>query len=327
MVTSQLYLSAYITTYLIGFPSNALALYTFCRKVHRKPIPIDILLLNLTLSDLMFLAFLPFKMKETVDNMVWLLPDFLCPLSSFMFYSTIYTSTLFLTAISVERYLGVTFPFRYSVGRRSRYSVIASVFLWLFSFLNLSFVYIVPTLPLGSDYADRNNSVVSSRMCYNGFHSEQLKILVNVRLELFVVLFCVPFVICSFCYINFIRILSRLPHISRRRRLRAIGLALGTLLVFAVCFGPYNVSHVVGFIREDNEAWRDLALISSTLNASLDPIIFYFSSTAVQSTLSRCLKAVKEKLLVLRCQKAHCCTLTQTSSAVTGKNTSPPQKI
>lgn len=312
MWVSQLLLPVYIFTFLIGLPANILAFCTFCRKVHRKPTPIDILLLNLTISDLVFLAFLPFKMQEAVDDMVWMMEDYLCPFSSFLFFSTIYISTLFLTAVSFERYLGVAFPIRYALYRRPRYAVIASFIFWLVGTLNLSIVYIVPYLPSnnGKDNDHSLNSSVmdpSTKMCYDSFTPEQLNILLPVRLELFLVLFCIPFLICCFCYINFIRILSGLPHIGRRRRLRAIGLALVTLVVFAVCFGPYNASHVVGFVRAESEDWRKLALISSTLNACLDPIIFYFSSSAVRSALSGFMRGIREKIHVLKCRKLQCC--------------------
>uniref|UniRef100_A0A3P8Z342 G-protein coupled receptors family 1 profile domain-containing protein n=1 Tax=Esox lucius TaxID=8010 RepID=A0A3P8Z342_ESOLU len=279
----NLLLSVYIITFLIGVPANILAFCTFCRKVHRKPAPIDILLLNLTISDLIFLAFLPFKMKEAVDDMNWILPFELCPITGFLFYSTIYNSTLLLTAVSVERYLGVAFPIRYALCRRPRYAMVASITFWVVSSLNLSIVYIVPS----SQWKERNStSMDPPPTCYRNFTDPELSILLPVRLELFLVLFCVPFLVCTFCYVNLIHILSRLPSIGRRRRLRAIGLALGTLLVFALCFGPYNVSHLVGFVWHKNiESWREFALLSSTLNACLDPIIFYFSSAAVRKKL------------------------------------------
>uniref|UniRef100_W5LRS5 Si:dkey-211g8.6 n=1 Tax=Astyanax mexicanus TaxID=7994 RepID=W5LRS5_ASTMX len=313
-VHSQMLLPVYIFTFLIGLPANILAFCTFCRKIHRKPAPIDILLLNLTISDLVFLAFLPFKMKEAYDGMIWLMFEFLCPLSSFIFYSTIYTSTFFLTGIGFERYLGVAFPIRYAMYRRPRYAVIASVFFWLVGTGNLSIVYILPLLPLSgesdNDHSQNNSSTDPALMqCYDNFTKEQLEILLPVRLELFLVLFCVPFLICCFCYINFIRILSRLPHIGRRRKLRAIGLALVTLIVFAVCFGPYNASHVVGYIHGGSEEWRPWALAFSTLNACLDPMIFYFSSSAVRKALSCFTKGLGEKVHVLKCKKSQCCPL------------------
>ncbi|XP_075962379.1 free fatty acid receptor 3-like isoform X1 [Anarhichas minor] len=304
----QLLLSVYIVTFLMGVPANILAFFTFYRKVRRRAAPIDILLLNLTISDLIFLAFLPFKMKEASDGMVWLLPYALCPFTGFMFYVTIYNSTLLLTAVSVERYLGVAFPLRYSLCRRPRYAVLASILFWVVTSVNLSIVYIMPYTQWsnGADSDNSNGSTASESSgppptCYQNFTQDELDIVLPVRLELFLVLFCVPFIICCFCYVNFILILSRLPNIGRRRRLRAIGLALGTLIVFAVCFGPYNASHVVGFARQESEEWRNVALLSSTFNACLDPIIFYFSSVAVRSMLNHCFRSIMAKLHILRC--------------------------
>ncbi|XP_077599631.1 free fatty acid receptor 2-like [Stigmatopora nigra] len=290
-----LLLAVYILTFLAGVPANVLALRTFCRKVRTRAAPIDVLLLNLTISDLIFLAFLPFKMKEASDHMQWLLPFPLCPLSGFVFYVTIYNSTLLLTAVGVERYLGVVHPFRYALCRRPRYAVVACVLFWAVTSLNLSVVYIMPYAQWGDIAAEPPST------CYLNFTESELEIILRVRLELFLVLFCVPFVICCFCYVNFLLVLWRLPRIGRRKRLRAMGLALGTLVVFAVCFGPYNVSHVVGFVRHESEHWRNVALLSSTLNACLDPLIFYFSSAAVRSVLKRYLRNVVAKMHILKC--------------------------
>ncbi|KAG7231686.1 hypothetical protein INR49_010736 [Caranx melampygus] len=302
MLCSHLLLSVYIVTFLMGVPANVLAFCTFCRKVKRRATPIDVLLLNLTISDLIFLAFLPFKMKEAWDRMAWVLPFPLCPFTGFIFYVTIYNSTLLLTAVSVERYLGVAYPLRYSLCRRPRYAALASLVFWVVTSMNLSIVYIIPYVQWGKGAeGDGSSPAPPPPTCYLNFTEDELDILLPFRLELFLVLFCIPFIICCFCYVNFILILSRLPNIGRRRRLRAIGLALGTLLVFAVCFGPYNASHVVGFVRQDSEEWRNVALLSSTFNACLDPFIFYFSSAAVRSMLSTCCRSIMAKLHILRC--------------------------
>uniref|UniRef100_A0A3B5AKK1 Si:dkey-211g8.6 n=1 Tax=Stegastes partitus TaxID=144197 RepID=A0A3B5AKK1_9TELE len=294
----HLLLSVYIFTFLIGVPTNILAFCTFCHKVRQKATPIDVLLLNLTISDLVFLAFLPFKMKEASDSFAWVLPFALCPFTGFLFYVTIYNSTLLLTAVSVERYLGVAYPLRYSLWRRPRYAAVASVMFWVVTCLNLSIVYIMPYSQWrkGSDGGHSNSSAPAPppTTCYLNFTEDELDILLPFRLELFLVLFCIPFFISCFCYVNLILILSRLPNISRRRRLRCIGLALSTLIVFAVCFGPYNASHVVGFVRKESQEWRNVALLFSTLNACLDPFIFYFSSVAVRSMLKNFFGNVQE---------------------------------
>lgn len=316
MCHTGLCLSVYILTFVLGFPANALAFYTFCKKVRQKATPIDILLLNLTISDLLFLLFLPFKMQEVLNDMIWNLPYLLCPVSGFVFYMTIYNSTFFLTAISVERYLGVAFPIQHSLKRKPVYAIAASIFFWIFTVIHLSIVFIIPLIgdspptlptPLGdsANNSDSQNTTTLTHkervedefaVCYENFTQAQLQVLLPVRLELCIVLFCIPFFISSYCYINFIRILSSLQNINRRKRLRAIGMALGTLVVFALCFGPYNVSHIIGFIQWESPTWRDTALLCSTFNACLDPFIFYFSSSAMRGSVSSILEGVTKRL-------------------------------
>ncbi|XP_069504668.1 free fatty acid receptor 2-like [Ambystoma mexicanum] len=272
-------LVVYILTLLTGLPTNVLALQALIRKMRRKATPNAILLLNLTISDLSFLAFLPFKAAETLEGQ-WSLPLFLCPLSGLFYFSTIYSSTLFLTAVSVERYLGVAFPLKYKMYRKPVYAVAVSCFLWVCSFAHCSIVYV-------TEYYQVENANATT-VCYDNFTQEQLEVLLPFRLELGIVLFCIPFLITSFCYCSFVRILISSPHIRREKRQRAVGLVLTTLAVFIICFAPYNASHIMGYIQGKNPTWRDEALLFSTFNASLDPIIFYFSSSAVQQYCRHC---------------------------------------
>lgn len=293
---NTLVLTVYIFAFLTGLPSNLLAIYTFLLKVRRKPAPIDILLLNLTISDIILLLFLPFKMVEAASGMTWPLPDFLCPLTGFCYYSSIYISTLFLTAVSVERYLGVAYPIKYKLNRRPVYAVVASVLFWLLACSHCSIVYIVQYQGGGVKVNESGLASDNVSNCYEKFTPDQLRILLPVRLELCLSLFCLPFLITLFCYVNLIRILTSLPNIQARRKQRAVGLAVATLLNFAICFAPYNISHIVGFIQNQSPPWRVYALLMSTLNASLDPAIFYFSSTAIQQTFAKCFANVGRKL-------------------------------
>ncbi|TFJ96786.1 oxidoreductase, aldo/keto reductase family protein [Platysternon megacephalum] len=282
-----LYLSIYLLTILTGFPTNLLALHALIRKLRHKATPNCILLLNLTLSDLCFLAFLPFKVAEAGAGR-WPLPAFLCPLSGLFYFTTIYSSTLFLTAVSVERYLAAAYPIHYKLRRRPAYAALASLGLWLCSLAHCSIVYVTELQPGGGPANATSASSFSSRdLCYDDFGPSQLRVLLPVRLELGIVLFLVPSLLTSFCYCGFVWVVVSSPHIRRGKKQRAVGLVAATLAVFIVCFTPYNLSHVVGFVQRANPAWRDKALLLSTFNASLDPIIFYFSSSAVQHSCRR----------------------------------------
>ncbi|XP_058232003.1 free fatty acid receptor 2-like [Hemibagrus wyckioides] len=289
-------------TLITGLPANLLALYTFVRKVKQRATPLDVLLLSLNISDLLFLLFLPLRIKEAAD-MEWTVSFFLCPLSGFIYFSTIHNSTLLLTAISVERYLGVAFPVKYKLKRNPRYALIATILFWLISMGHCSIVYIVE---YHKDSNNTTNKPTNKTSCYKEFSSEQLDLLLPVRFELFIVLFCIPFLICCFCYIRFIVILSHLPNINPKKRSRAIGLAAVTLLVFIICFVPFNVSHVVGFVTWNSPSWRVYTVLPSTFNACLDPFVFYLSSAAVRGTFNHIMRQFLNWLQHSVCQKFNC---------------------
>ncbi len=302
---SNLVLAVYGFTLITGLPANVLAFYTFLQKIRLRCTPMDVLLLSLTISDLLFLLFLPFRMVEAA-NMKWTLPYFLCPLSGFIFYSVIANSSLHLTAISVERYLGVAFPIKYKLKRSPRSAVIASVVFWGVSMAHCSIVYVMQY----HNYLNPNITDPSKlNTCYEEFTDEQLKILLPFRLELSVVFFCIPLLICCFCYIQCIRTLSRLSNVNVKKRYRAIGMALGTLLVFIICFMPFNISHVQGFVSGNSSKWRLHALLTSTLNACLDPFIFYFSSSALRETFRKVLQGLARRFLLPWCRSVLCCPL------------------
>ncbi|NXH22738.1 FFAR3 protein, partial [Bucco capensis] len=81
-------------------------------------------------------------MTEAAAGMQWILPPFLCPLTNFCFYSSIYLSNLFLAALSVERYLGVVFPVFYKERKSPTRALVASVVIWLVACAHCSVVFV-----------------------------------------------------------------------------------------------------------------------------------------------------------------------------------------
>ncbi|XP_059196244.1 free fatty acid receptor 3-like isoform X2 [Centropristis striata] len=275
-VKSEVILSVYIIAFLIGLPANLLSLYAFSVKIHSKPLPTDILLLNLTVSDLLFLIVLPLKMHEAASGMEWHLPGFMCSITSFTFFSTIYTSSLLLMAVSVVRYIGVAYPVTYHQLLKPVYAIIVSAVIWLISAAHCSITFITQHHP--------SLSSNDSNVCYENFTDKQLQILLPLRLEFFIVLCLIPLLICVYCYLRCILILYSRPRISRMQKQKAIGMAMGTLAVFLICVFPYNFSHVMGYIQGKSPKWRYYTLLLSTFNTCIDPIIFYFSSSAFRCT-------------------------------------------
>lgn len=229
-------------------------------------------------------------MTEAAYNFRWYLPELLCALTGFGFYSSIYCSTWLLAGISIERYLGVAFPVQYKLSRKPVYGVIAALVAWIMSFGHCTIVII------GQYWnSTRNSTNEDGITCYEDFNSSQLNLVLPVRLELCLFLFFVPMVITIFCYWRFVWIMLTQPHVGAQRRRRAVGLAVVTLLNFLVCFGPYNISHLVGFFTKKSPLWRAEAVVLSSLNASLDPLLFYFSSSAVRRAFGKGLQILRHR--------------------------------
>ncbi|XP_064236756.1 free fatty acid receptor 3-like [Aotus nancymaae] len=273
--------SVYLLAFLVGLPLNLLALVVFVGKLRRRPVAVDVLLLNLTASDLLLLLFLPFRMVEAASGMHWPLPFILCPLSGFIFFTTIYLTALFLAAVSIERFLSVAYPLWYKTRPRLGQAGVVSVACWLLASAHCSVVYVME-FSRGTSHTRGTNGT-----CYLEFRKDQLAILLPVRLEMAVVLFVVPLLITSYCYSRLVWILGRAG--SRRRQKRVAGLVVATLLNFLFCFGPYNMSHVVGFIQDQSPTWRIYVMLLSTLNSCIDPFVYYFSSSAFQDDFHRLL--------------------------------------
>ena len=142
-VQSEVILAVDIITFLIGLPANILALYAFSIQISARPSPTAILLLNLTVSDLIFLAVLPLKMYEAACNMEWHLPHYLCSITTYVFFSTIYTSSLLLMAVSVVRYIAVAFPIAYKLLYKPVYPIVMSAVIWLVSVAHCSIVFVI----------------------------------------------------------------------------------------------------------------------------------------------------------------------------------------
>ncbi|KAK7886080.1 hypothetical protein WMY93_025701 [Mugilogobius chulae] len=290
VVLIEVILSVYIISFLMGLPANLLAMYAFSLKIHNRPLPTDILLLNLTVSDLLFLCILPLKMHEAASGMIWTLPDVLCSITSFIFFCTIYTSSLLLMAVSVVRYIAVAFPVTYQKLHKPLYAIVCSAVLWFISAAHCSITFITQHHPALS----KNNSTT----CYEDFTDKQLQILLPVRLEFFVVLCLIPLLICVFCYLRCIYLLYTRPRISPQQKQKAIGMAVGTLAVFLVCMLPYNLTHLLGYFEGQSLVWRYYTLLLSTFNTCLDPIIFYFSSSAFRGRLKKSIFFRKSELSV-----------------------------
>ncbi|XP_048848761.1 free fatty acid receptor 3 [Brienomyrus brachyistius] len=278
----SVFLTVYSVTFLLGLPANLLVLAVFVRKVQKRgATPNVVYALNLCTANLVLVVWLPVKAAEILLE-TWALPEPLCPAYSFFLFASLYGSCLMLTAMSVGRYLSIAFPISYKMYRRAQLSCCISAGLWALVLLHLSLalvaeenVYFVSTRPHDNSSA-----------CYENFTPEQLKVLLPLRLEMAILLFLLPLVITATCTLRCLMLVQR-SSLSLGRKKRVLAVALSTFVVFVVCYSPYNLSHVVGFVQGRNVSWRQEAMLSSSCNVFLQPVVMLLLSPGPP----RCLRA------------------------------------
>ncbi|XP_035039385.2 free fatty acid receptor 3 [Hippoglossus stenolepis] len=267
-------LSVHTFTFLLGLPSNLLVLFVYVRKARKRgATPNVVYAINLCVANLVFVAWLPVKAMEILLQ-GWRLPPPVCPVYSFFLFSSMYGSCLFITAVTVGRYLSIAFPIVYKRYRHARISCVISVALWALVLLHLGGGLVAEG---GAHFVSVKDDTLS---CYDTFNASQLAVLLPLRLEMAIVLFLLPLVVTSFCTLRCVTLVwrSNLPLMGKRR---VLTVALSTLTVFVVCYAPYNASHIVGFALKSSVEWRAYAILTSSCNVFLEPAVMLMLSPAV----------------------------------------------
>ncbi|XP_057697641.1 chemokine (C motif) receptor 1a, duplicate 1 [Corythoichthys intestinalis] len=215
------FFSFVITLSLVG---NLLVLVILALYENLKSLT-NILILNLAVSDLVFTSGLPFWAIYHMWG--WLFHKALCKIVTFVFFIGFYSSVLFLTVMTVYRYLTVVHPLRDLKTRNVTKGILVSVFLWIISvgaavpsliFSNIVSIPHKDEPSLGCEYEDE---------LWATFGVSQQN-----------VFFLASSVVVAFCYC---RILGRIRRSRSHTKSRAVKLILCIVVVFFLGWVPYNV--------------------------------------------------------------------------------------
>ncbi|XP_073679793.1 chemokine XC receptor 1-like [Garra rufa] len=185
---------------------------------------INILIFNLALSDLLFTFGLPFWALYFVWG--WTFGEPGCRAVKFLFYVGFYSSVLFLTLMTVQRYMAVVHPL--SDWDRCRCFSVAPFIIWLLSGTAALLV------SLRSQVLEHEESL------YCEFDSIQVK---HVSVYFQNVFFLIAFCIMGFCYV---RMFQTIAQTRTKRRNKTIKLIFCIGLAFFIGWAPYNI---VMFLR------------------------------------------------------------------------------
>lgn len=309
----DLYSAVYSVVFILGLITNCAALFVFCFRMNIRN-ETTLFMTNLAFSDLVFVFTLPFKVYYNV-NRNWPFGDGLCKVSGTAFITNIYGSMLFLTCISVDRFLAIVYPFRSRSIRTRRNAALMCAAVWL----------TIVGGGISVTFFSTINSKHSATTCFEGFSKNTWKtylskitifIEVNrrtlcsykctpVRLNIFFVFllflqivgFLLPLLANLVCSSMVLRTLRRPVTVahgcdSKKRVLRMIVVHLG---IFIICFVPYNsILFVYALVRTQALAnctverfartLYPITLCLASLNCCLDPVVYYFTSESFQKS-------------------------------------------
>ncbi|XP_060639407.2 chemokine XC receptor 1 [Anolis sagrei] len=187
----------------------------------------NLFIVNLCISDLVFSCTLPFLI--VYSSYGWIMGEFLCKAVSAIFSISYFGGVIFLTIMTILRYLAVVDPLSTLRTQKKRSGILVSLAVWITSLLFVipEILYIQVTTDIDGDY----------RCEYQEFYPWEL-----VDLCLKVLFFLISFLIIAICYTGMLDILLRSRSQSRHRTVRLI---FAIVLVFFLSWAPYNV---LGFV-------------------------------------------------------------------------------
>ncbi|XP_078115232.1 chemokine XC receptor 1-like [Sander vitreus] len=222
-IAIPVFFSVVITLSLTG---NILVLVILALYENFKSLT-NMFILNLTISDLVFTTGLPFWAIYHVWG--WLFSEVLCKIVTFVFFTGFYSSILFLTIMTIYRYLAVVHPLSgLSTLKLSRSTgVYMSFLLWIVS-IGAAMPSLLYSTLVSIPHKDKH-----SIGC-------EYKETVWKRIGIFQqnIFFLVAFAVMAFCYI---RILWRITRTRSHTKNRAVKLVFCIVAVFFLGWVPYNV--------------------------------------------------------------------------------------
>ncbi|XP_043452017.1 C-C chemokine receptor type 8 [Prionailurus bengalensis] len=186
----------------------------------------DIYLLNLALSDLLFVFSFPFQTHYQLDQ--WVFGTAMCKLVSGFYYIGFFSSMFFITLMSVDRYLAVVHAVYAMTVRTARMGTALSLLMWL--------IAIVVTSPLLGLYQVASEDGILQ--CYSSYGQQTLKWKIFIYFEINILGLLVPFTILIFCYVS---ILHQLKSCQNHNKTKAIKLVLIVVVTSLLFWVPFNV--------------------------------------------------------------------------------------
>ncbi|KAJ8390586.1 hypothetical protein AAFF_G00101920 [Aldrovandia affinis] len=285
---------SYSLVCVLGLVLNSAALWMFVFRM-RPWKTSTVFMFHLAVSDTLYVLSLPTLVYYYGNRSHWPFGVALCKGVRFLFYANLYSSILFLTCISVHRYLGICHPIGSLAAVKPHNAQVMCGLVWV-----TVTACLVPNLVFVTT-SQRDGDT----LCHDTTRPEGFEGYVNYSSAIMALLFGVPFLIIVVCYYLMVRALCRRscglsPGQQRLpSRSKSVTLIVVVLVVFAVCFVPFHVTRTLYYTYRVLDA--DCAVLNvvnfaykitrplASINSCIDPILYFLAGDHYRSKLVRAL--------------------------------------
>ncbi|NWS15183.1 CCR4 protein, partial [Pachyramphus minor] len=262
----------YSLLFVTGLMGNALVIWvlTVFKKIKTMT---DVYLLNLAISDLLFVFSLPFLVQYSIMSQ-WTFGNAMCKIISSAYFIGFYSSVFFITIMSIDRYLAIVQSVYALKIRTAAHGVITSLVLWVIAILAS-----MPDLIFYQEVNDNNQ--IKCIPHYPGGNNGW-KTFSNFEVN--ILGWLIPVGVLIFCYHG---ILKNLRKCRTQNKYKAIKLVFIVVIVFFLFWTPINIVLFLDSLRnmyiiDDCQTSQrldlavELAEALSFIHCCLNPVIYVF---------------------------------------------------
>ncbi|XP_029928937.1 C-X-C chemokine receptor type 3-like [Myripristis murdjan] len=227
----------YSVALVVGLLGNGLLLVVLALSRRRQSWSVtDTLILHLAVADSLLLFTLPFWAAQAIQGQGWSFGIPFCKISGAIFNINFYCGIFLLASISLDRYLSIIHKIQIYSHRKS----------WLVHIGCLSVFSLLLTIPdfISLDVVKNGNK--GKMVCVQDYPLESQSApgwRLGSRLLYHLVGFLLPSAVLLFCYSCILLHLQRVSLGPQRQR--AIRVILALVVVFFLCWTPYNITLMV----------------------------------------------------------------------------------
>ncbi|XP_069807120.1 C-C chemokine receptor type 3-like [Dendropsophus ebraccatus] len=214
--------------FMLSILGNGLILFLLLKFENIRTVT-NFFIFNLVLSDLLFTLPLPFWGYYYGHQ--WIFGTTSCKMLASMFFIGFYSSMLFLTTMTVDRYMAVVHAIYAARTRNLLYVYVVSGTVWAISLFSA-----IPKFIL---YGTRENFLYGELCEETGLAIDELN---SWKLagyyQQVVMFFVVPLIIILYCYTL---IIIKVQYTKMNNKDKAIKLIFLIVLAFFLCWSPYNI--------------------------------------------------------------------------------------